>query len=160
MQPIIFLAVVAVAAGAISVGFLGNTFDLSMVQLIGVGETDLETPVDKVNVDFMLGRATGFSPEVNTVITRNVIAYCIIQNFDPASGSMGMAIPFETGSRVICKLTDEFMNVVAEGFIITEAGDKKVTVHISQISFPLANDVTNIHDLQVVIQGPEMVNMD
>ncbi len=44
MQPIILLAIVGIAGGAMSVGFLGNTIELD-VQQLGVGEATLETPI-------------------------------------------------------------------------------------------------------------------
>ena len=52
MQPIILLTIVAVAAGALGIGSMANVIDLSMVQSLGVGQTDLETDVVKANVDF------------------------------------------------------------------------------------------------------------
>jgi len=157
MQPIVLLAIFAVAGGALSVGFLGNTIDLSMVQTLGVGETDLASDVAKANVDFVIGRDTGFSNEVMTVITRNVITACVVQNYDPVSM---MPTVFLSGSKVICKLTDEFNNVVAEGNTITTVGDKQVTVTIDMLASPLANDVTNIHDLVIVVQGPSQIMGD
>jgi len=69
MQPIIVLSIAAVAIAGLSTGFLmQNEIDLSMVQLLGVGETDIGTPLTKANVDFLLDRATGFVD--GTVLTR------------------------------------------------------------------------------------------
>ena len=52
MQPLVILALVGVAAVAMGTGFLGNPIDLTMVQLLGVGETDLKSPIEKAATPF------------------------------------------------------------------------------------------------------------
>ena len=144
MQPIILLAIVGIAGGAMSVGFLGNTISLD-VQQIGVGETDLASPIDAAKIDFTIMRASG-SVNGGTVETHNVIAKCHIT---PEQEIANL-------STIFCKLTDIDGNVVAEG-------QKQLTTHLAPGStiwvtvdpsdFP-ANRVQNVHDVTLVVQGP------
>jgi len=151
MQPIIVLAIVGVAAVAMGTGFLGNPIDLSMVQLIGVGETDLKSPITKANIDFVIARDS----DVDNGMTkfRNVIAACIVE---PNSGHI------EKGSTVFCKLTDANDNVIAEGItqlskdVWANMEGSTFRVPIGTTSFVFANDVTEVHDIILVILGPSM----
>ena len=142
MQPIILLAIVGIAGGAMGVGFLGNTITLD-VQQIGVGETDLASPIDNAKIDFNIAR---FSADVNGVTeTHNIIDKCtIVADKDIVDGS-----------HVFCKLTDVDGNVVAEGATWispgVSAGDPFM-VFIDSDDFP-ANRVQNIHDVTLVVQG-------
>ncbi len=154
MQPIIVLAIVGVAAVAMGTGFLGNPIDLSMVQLIGVGETDLKSPITKANIDFIIARDSENIEGIT--IFRNVIAYCVVE---PNSGHI------EEGSKVFCKLTDANDNVIAEGItqlsrdVWANQEGSTFRVHIGTTSFPFANDVTEVHDIILVILGPSMTDM-
>jgi len=143
MQPIVLLAIVGIAGGAMSVGFLGNTISLD-VQQIGVGETDLASPIDQAKIDFSIMRASG---AVNGATeTHNVIAKCHITP-DKEIAKL---------STIFCKLTDIDGNVVAEG-------QKELTTHLAPGStiwvtvdpndFP-ANRVQNVHDVTLVVLGP------
>jgi len=145
MQPIILLAIVGIAGGAMGIGFLGNTINLD-VQLLGVGETDLESPIDNAQIDFNIGRQSGI---VNgETQTHNVIDRCdIIADKD-----------IVMGSHVFCKLTDVDGNVVAEGVTWLMTGDvlkgNVLEIDIDAIgNFP-ANKVQNIHDVVLVVQSP------
>ena len=142
MQPIILLAIVGIAGGAMGVGFLGNDIALD-VQLLGVGETDLASPIDDAKIDFTIMRASG---NVNGVTeTHNVIAKCHI--------SSGQEIAKD--SNVFCKLTDIDGNVVAEGqtklTTVLNAGST-MWINVDPTHFP-ANRVQNIHDVVLVVQG-------
>jgi len=143
MQPIVLLAIVGIAGGAMSIGFLGNTINLD-VQLLGVGETDLASPIDNAKIDFNIGRQSG---DVNGITeTHNVIDRCdIIADKDIVEGS-----------HVFCKLTDVDGNVVAEGvtwlMMGVSAGDILEIDVNPQGNFP-ANRVQNIHDVVLVVQG-------
>ena len=149
MQPIIVVSIAAVAIAGLSTGFLmQNEIDLSMVQLLGVGETDIGTPVTKANVDFLLDRATGFVD--GTVLTRNVIAYCLVEN------NWG---PWLQGEVIICKLTDANNNVVSEGQVTATTDPPDVLMVHQFPAFPLANDVTNIHDIIIVAKGVPQTGM-
>jgi hypothetical protein len=139
MQPIILLAIVGIAGGAMSVGFLGNEIDLT-VQQLGVGEATLETPISDADIDFVIARASD-STEMH-----NVISECEI-----TAGQDIAAM-----SHIFCKLTDENGNVVAEG---TTWNMNLISSHvvfsvvIDTADFP-NNKVQNIHDVVLVVQGP------
>ena len=144
MQPLIVLAIVAVGAGAMSMGFLTNVIDLSMVQQFGVGAATIETPITNAYVDFVITPV----PAVNggVAVFKNVITKCNIQS----SGDLLM------GSKVICKLTDINSNVVIEGMTLLQnlvpAGNV-IMVPINDPELTL-NRVENIHDVIIVAVGP------
>jgi len=148
MQPLIALAVVGVAVGALGVGFLDNEINLTdMVQQFGVGEATIETPASQAYIDFNIVRSTFSVNEFEK--TRNIIDACVVQ------ANAQLAI----GTTVICKLTDINSNVVAEGIVTinpTLATRALLTVPITQFVSGNAMDidVTNIHDVQLVIIGP------
>ena len=143
MQPILLLAIVGVAAVALSMGSLTNVINLD-VQDFGVGEETIETPVTQADVDFNIGQVTtgGF--------LYNVIDICTI--------TPGQTL--DAGSTLFCKLTNIDDQIVAEGHktVTTQvdAGDP-VTIPITQLVLddpPFSHNVKNIHDVLVVIQGP------
>lgn len=139
MQPILLLAIVGIAGGAMSVGFLGNTIDLT-VQQLGVGEATLETPIEDARIDFVIARAS------NSAEMHNVISECDIT---PGQDIAAM-------SHIFCKLTDENGNVVAEGATWNDTvldSHQPFSVVINPSDFP-ANKVQNIHDVLLVVQGP------
>jgi len=143
MQPIILLAIVGIAGGAMSIGFLGNTIELN-VQQLGVGDATLQTAITQADIDFFIDRVSG---QVGTTTeTHNVIAKCLVRP--------GQDIP--AMSHVFCKLTDVNGNVVAEGRTWNDntvfAGDI-LTVDISPEDFA-ANKVQNVHDVVLVVQSP------
>ena len=149
MQLILALAIVGVAIAAMGSGFLTNTINLQQVQKLGVGETTLDSPVTTAQIDFNIGRATD-SP-TTLVHARNVIDECIIHTQSN--------IP--RLSTIICKLTDINNNVVIEGCkVLTNAFGLPVSfrtvVPIVDTTFPFQNDVTNIHDVLLVVKGPSV----
>ena len=156
MQPIIFLAIIAVAAGTLGVGFLTNPIDMTMVQLVGTGMTDLASPVDKVLVDFKIEKieTLGFN---NIPAFKNIIAECLVQNAMPGTGA---PVLYTKGDTVICKLTDELNNVVAEGRnVVPNEWINKVIVKIGQPE-GLPNNVKNVHDVIIVVKGPTQIMTD
>ena len=143
MQPLILLAIVGVAAVALGMGSLTNVINLT-VQDFGVGEETIKTPATNADVDFNIG-------QVNTQgVLFNVVDECTIK----ASATLG------TGSIVFCKLTDANSNIAAEGHKTlgsTVATGVPITVPITNLAnpnVPFSNNVKNIHDVMVVIQGP------
>ena len=148
MQPILILAVAGIAVAALGSGFLTNTINLdNMVQQFGVGEATITSPATQAYIDFDIDRTT-YTKNGETV-TRNVIDKCVIQ------ANSGLA----KGSIIICKLTDENSNVVAEGkkTLLTYLKTKVPTrVMITDFASgtPMDSDVTNVHDVILVIQGP------
>ena len=154
MNTLLLVAIVGVAAAALGIGSLGNTITLN-VQDLGVGETDLASPITEADVDFEIARASGMV--LDTLETHNVISACYIHvvNADPLNQLPGVS-QIDLGSTVYCKLTDIDGNVVAEG---TETAGKTygksetITVIIDPSDFP-NNKVQNVHDIIVVVQGP------
>ena len=143
MQPIILLAIVGIAGGAMSIGFLGNTIDLT-VQSLGVGSETLSSSIDDAHIDFYIDRVSGLVG--STTETHNVIAKCLVTS--------GQDIP--AMSHVFCKLTDINGNVVAEGqtwITTTVFIDDVLGIDVDPIDFP-ANAVQNIHDVVLVVQSP------
>ena len=133
----------ALAVTGLGVGFLGNTISLD-VQLLGVGETNLGTPITQADIDFVIARQSGLI--AGTTETHNVISYCVI--------TPGQQI--DAMSHVFCKLTDENGFVAAEGITWlqhTILADQTFKVAISATDFA-ANKVQNIHDVVLVVQGP------
>ena len=142
MQPIILLAIVGIAGGAMSVGFLGNEINLD-VQDIGVGDATLSSPIDHATIDFRIARASGTDGD-NTVQTHNVIDLCKIRADKLITAD----------SIVFCKLTDVDGFVVAEGKTVVSSNinpHTPFTVKISPDDFA-ANKVQNVHDVVLVVQ--------
>ncbi len=148
MQPIILLAIVGIAGGAMSIGFLGNTIDLS-VQQIGVGDEFLDSPISAATIDFVIARASGTDGS-DTTQTHNVISVCkITADKDILAGS-----------HVFCKLTGVNGFVVAEGVTWVNnniPAHQLFTVAISAEDFA-ANKVQNVHDVVLVVQGPSQLS--
>jgi len=143
MQPLILLAIVGVAAVALSAGSLTNVINLT-VQDFGVGEETIETPVSNANVDFNIGQTTtnGF--------LYNLVDICYITADKDLS----------VGSTVFCKLTNAASQIVAEGntVLVTQvASGTPITIDIDNLvnpNPPFSNNVKNVHDVMVVIQAP------
>ena len=148
MQPLIALAIVGVAVGALGVGFLDNDIDMTgMVQQFGVGTETIQTPASQAYIDFDIVRSTFSVGDIDK--TRNIIEACIVQ----ANAKL------VANTVVICKLTDINSNVVAEGQVTINpsiATHALITVPITAFvnGNALDIDVTNIHDVQLVIIGP------
>ena len=153
MQPILLLVIAGVGVAALSTGFLGNVINLSMVQDFGVGETNIESQIDNAYIDFVIDRTT-FTINTNDKLTRNVIDQCEISADRTISKD----------STIICKLTDANNNVVAEGRKVLSTqlpANTGTVVDINMLVDPNApsNDVTNIHDVILVVQGPGFVTV-
>ena len=148
MQPIILLAIVGVAAAAISMGALTNTFPL-VLQDLGVSEKTLQSPVTRtVMVDLQLLKTHTFDTDRSPILA-NIIDKCSFHS--------AQAVP--KGSVIICKLTDDDSDVIAEGktspLTKTFAASSITYIPITNLAFPLANDVQNVHDVKIVILGPK-----
>ena len=142
-------ALVGVAAMAMSMGFLSNTFFLN-VQTLGVAETDLKSPIKTANVDLEIGKhASGPDGDSTNAHYHNTIDAC----------SFHSPTTLGTGSTIICKLTDIDNDVIAEGktvLIRTYTGSNPYFfVDIQQTAFPWSNDVQNVHDVKIVVLGPK-----
>ncbi len=145
MQPIIWIAIVGIAAAGLTTGFLNtNTFTL-IAQDLASQEVTLVSPVDTVRVDFEIVKITGMTPEGKTVF-KNQIQKCSFHSDDDLGPT----------SKIICKLSDMQGDIVAEGFIDldrTYTHSTKTYIPISQVAFFNANDVQNINDVKIIILG-------
>ncbi len=154
MQPIVVLAVVGVVAIAMGTGFLANPIDLSMVQMLGVGETDFSSPIDKANVDLDIVAFQGqiLQNGKTLKVIKNIIQNCIIASNDKT---------IEKFSKVFCKLTDENDNVVIEGMTVLQMDKMAGETFAVPINDPFGvlNDVRNVHDIIIVILGPSQTDM-
>ena len=153
MQPIIMIAIVGVAGIGLSMGFLAPGFTLN-VQQLGAQETFLESPINTANVDFELLKVEIEVPGPGThTAFLNIIDACSFHS------------PSDIGATgvIICKLTDENRNIVAEGRLDltrTYTGSTTTFIVIEQTAFPGANDIQNIEDVKIVVLGPNPIGQD
>jgi len=142
MKPIILLAVMAIAGTGLGAGFLGNTITLD-VQSLGVGETNLASPIDDAIIKFNIEQFTG-----NQGFIKNVITDCFIESPQV----------IVKDSTVYCKLTDVNDNVIAEGQRVLPADLPENTPTVIKIDDPdkILTQVQNIHDVILVVQSPSV----
>lgn len=131
MQPIILLGIMAVGAAALSTGFLAPEIENIWVQNIGVGEADLFQPVDHVAVDLDVQAIENFGPNGQDDAADcapncddyfdNKVVECSwhIGTDDLATNDMGTQDESDDMTEtdieeVICKITDENGNAIAE----------------------------------------------
>ncbi len=147
MQPLIMLAIVGVAGIGLSMGFLAPGFTLN-VQQLGAQETLLESPVKTVSIDFEINKVETEVPGPGThTAFLNVIDAC----------SFHSPTNLGSGSVIICKLTDENGDIVAEGRLnlaTLYSGSDTTFIPIEQVAFLNANDVQNIFDVKIIVLGP------
>ena len=145
----IIFAVMAIAATGLSVGFLSNTINLT-VQNLGVGDQDLESPITNASIDLNVGAFLvdpDFTPDTGDEFFANVIDECSFHSGENING---------TNIEIICKLTDINGTAVAEGSLLLPFGYTASTtefINITSTAYTGANDVTNIHDVTVVVLG-------
>lgn len=146
------LGIIGAAIVGLGTGFANNTFTLNL-QNLGVSEQDLESPIKTANVDLELKKILEDPDGVKDSgdeFFKNVISECSFHTPD------GLLI----GSTIICKLTDEENKAIAEGRLdLTTNLPNSATVFIpiSQEAFPLASDVQKVHDVKIVVRGPNPV---
>ena len=150
MQPLILIAIVAVAAIGLSSGFLfGNTSFTLIAQDLGAKETNLQSPITTARVDFVVKTVrvpnNGFDTQGHQAY-RNVIDACSFHSDDdiPRSGA------------IICKLTHN-NNIVAEGRLdLTTThyeGSTQTYIPINHFAYPFSHDVQNINDVKIIVLG-------
>ena len=161
MNQLLLFAVIGIGIVGMSVGFASNTIALN-VQQLGVGEDFITSPISAADVDFELLKVhnPGNDQQLNTVddYFANIITGC---SFHSKESIRGPAL-------VICKLTDDrnppkngveqFGKVIAEGRLALANGyqaSNRIVVPISQVAYLEANDVQNIHDVKIVVQGAD-----
>jgi len=145
MQPILWVALIGVAAAATGVGFL-NTNIMLNVQNFGVGEATLETPISDANIDLSVSRVDGIDALGRTIF-KNIVSAC---SFHYPEGDSGPGLT-NVNSKVICKLTDKDGNVVAEGEKIQAFfASQTESIKITELAYDGANFVQNVEDITVV----------
>jgi len=147
MQPIVWIVIVGVAAVAMGTGFLSTDFSLN-VQNLGVAETNLVSPINTANIDFTISKVEGPNAAGQNVF-KNKITKCSFHS----PSTLGI------GTTIICKLTDDDDDVIAEGNIVLTviyAGSiPGLSIPISQVAFLNANDVQKVHDVKIVVLAPK-----
>jgi len=148
MQPIIMLGIVGVAAIAMSMGFLMPEIPVFNLQGVAINERSFSTPITTANVDIEISKVEGLNEDGVTVF-KNRINKC---SFHTPSEGLG------TGSTVICKLSDADGDIIAEGRLELPDGlsPSSVTyIPILQTAFANANEVQNIDDIKIIVQGTD-----
>ena len=168
MQPLILLAVLGVGAVTMSMGFLMPEIPQFNLQGVAINEANFSTPITTANVDIEVGKteietvrviqvqtANPTTPgafvdsSVSKTVFLNVIDAC---SFHTPSSGLG------DGSTIICKLTDADGDVVAEGRLNLDLGLKASSItfiEIKQTAFPFANEIQNIDDIKIIVQGTD-----
>jgi len=142
VKPILFIAIVG-AAAAMSVGYLGNEMTLS-AQELGVGETNIESPVASIGVTAIIERTFG---PINSADFKDLIVNCTFKSTEEVIKD----------STIICKLLDPSGNVIAEGKKIVDptlVALTPFTIPINEFEFINANNINNVYDIVLVVQGP------
>ena len=129
------MVIVAIGAAlAMSIGYLESNVDMTMVQTFGVGETDIQSPIDNVSVAAVVSRL-GTTPQF-----KDFIIACVFESTEPV----------EAGSFIICKLLAESGSVIGEG----QVGPTAVPAN-QRVTIPLtALQINTVHDIILVVQGP------
>jgi len=144
MQLIVWVVIVGIAVAALGTGLLGNTFSLNLQQL-GVGETDLVSPVTTLSIDFVISKVFESDPVNTSPLFKNRIIKC----------SFHTATALPVGTTIICKLIDADDDIIAEGKIILTTpyagSDPGLTIPISQIAFEGANSLQEILDVKIIV---------
>ena len=148
MQPLILVAIAAVAVVSLSTGFLSNGIDL-WVQQFGVEEEDITSPVSHAQIDFNIVKV---GPDANGFF-QNVIQDCIVTLSNTVGQTVDMnGVSVLTASKIQCKLTDSNNNIIAEGVTTMTyfPGGVPITITITQGN---PADVQDVHDVKLVVQA-------
>ncbi len=160
MQAILLLALVGVAAGAMSLGGLLNDGEIMLnLQGLGVGDEILSTPVVDPSVDASIDIIRGVDTQGNLAF-KNKIRSCSFHysaENDPDEALNG------EGAKIICKLLDCTGipnqgipgNVVAEGSIDGPfVHSTSYIIPITDLAFEGSNFSTEVCDMQLILIGP------
>jgi len=145
MQPLILVAIAAVAVVSMSTGFLTNGIDL-WVQQFGVEEEDITSPVSHAQIDFNIVKSA-----VEGGFFVNKIQDCIVTLSNTVGATVEMSVTLDTLSKIQCKLTDSQNRIIAEGAVTMTyfPGGTPITVPITMGNA----DVQDVHDVKLVVQA-------
>ncbi len=119
-----------------------------VVQAIGWGEKNLESPLIDASIELMLDTVPGENPEAPPI---TIVAACGFRSDENIPKGTGIA-----NGTIICKLLNEDGNAIAEGDVtITSytAGDL-VIIDINQPIFIGANHFVNVFNATVIVEAP------
>jgi len=148
MQPLILVAIAAVAVVSMSTGFLTNGIDL-WVQQFGVEEEDITSPVSHAQIDFNIVKV---GPDGQGFFQNN-IEDCIVTLATTVGQLTDMnGVSVLTQSKIQCKLTDSRNNIIGEGVTVATVflGGVPINIEITQ-GDPV--DVQDVHDVKLVVQA-------
>jgi len=174
MQPIIILGAAVVGVALLGTGFLGepwNNIEL-WVQELGWGERNLEAPISHAYIDLELKKVINNGPDgekgTSDDFFNNIIKACSFhsdQSLDEFDTELGLS-----PALIICKLTNEEGQAIAEGKIILDGvgdeeceqrdapingytGSDTIRIDICQNAFKLSNEVQEVHDIKIVVEN-------
>ena len=150
MQPLVLLAIAGIAGMTMSMGFLMPAIPDFNLQGVSVNERDFSYPITTANVDIDISKSIHFDQTAQHTVFWNLISEC---SFHTPSSGLG------DGSTVICKLTDDQGDVVAEGrqdFPDGLAPSERTIIDIVQTAFPGANEIQRINDIKIIVLGTDV----
>ncbi|MGI0056835.1 MAG: hypothetical protein ACREAK_05620 [Nitrosarchaeum sp.] len=160
MKPIILLGIMAAIGIFAGSGFLAPVINNVLLQNIGVGDKDLETPIDSAGVDLQI---QAFLDPVNQVFKNKFVSCSFHSGESPLEGSL---------DKVICKLTDENDNAIAEaslqfctqeqadaddcplGTVQWEPSQQYILSPLIE-AYPGALQLDNVEDVRLVVMGDD-----
>jgi len=160
MKPIILLGIVAIGAIALGTGFLAPIIPNVTLQNLGVGDKDLETPINNAGVDLDI-QAVLVDDGNGGALYKNKFFSCSFHSGDsPLSGPL---------DAVICKLTNSEGLAVGEGRInfcddlnICPQGpyipSKQYIIAPLSEAYPGALNLDNVNDVKIVVLGNNPVD--
>ena len=150
MQPLVLLAIAGIAGMTMSMGFLMPAIPDFNLQGVSVNERDFSYPITTANVDIDISKSIHFDRTAGHTVFWNLISEC---SFHTPSSGLG------DGSTVICKLTDDQGDVVAEGRKDFPRGlqpSERTIIDIVQTAFPGANEIQRINDIKIIVLGTDV----
>ena len=155
MQSILIVAGIAVGAALLGTGFLSGSNEFQIwVQDLGFAESEIESPIEHANIDFVITK-TKIDPDdvadSGDEFFSNDITACSFHTFEE----------MDDGSDVICKLFSWDLNdkhvVVCEGrdTLRDYTSSDTVFIDITQNAYIGACDVQNIDKVKIVATGEE-----
>lgn len=152
MHRLLTLAIIAIAMVGMTTGFGSNTFFINL-QKLGVSEEVIESPITQATVDLEVERVLVDPDGIQNngdEFFANKITKCSFHTPDGLGA----------GSIIVCKLTDGNDKAIAEGRLVLQTEllpSATVFIPINQNAFDNSNDVQKIHDVKIVVLGPNPI---